>query len=101
MPSPTPMPSRVSFQLAPHAYRGGQVVEIMVDGAVCAALYARPGAEVMLASVHVADAREAQPTDITMQHDDGAASFPQVPAWRFRFEPRPYHLGPNGEIVRE
>jgi len=81
--------SRVTFRLSRHALRGVGIVEILLDGNVCAAIYP----DSIDPKFHVVTPHA------TMTYDDGTKQVPQMPAWTFTLNPRRYHIGPNGEII--
>jgi len=60
---------------------------VLLDGAVVGAIYPIEQG-FMFASVHA-----------TMSYDYGSTHKPPIPAWTFQLNPRPWHMGPNGQIV--
>ena len=93
-------PEGISFRIAKNTERPGfELVEILLDGKFCAAIYPQPDKSIKLVSAHFAGdlVENGFPDGVVM--DNGNTDFPPIPAVIIRFNPRPYTITRNG-IVR-
>ena len=82
------MSSQMSFRIVDHSVLPDvQIIEVLCDGEVCAAIYPQEGREIKLVSPHM---------DGDVETDDGNKSFPPIPAVIVRFDPRPSEEGSEG-----
>lgn len=89
----------VTFRIAEHSvYRGRQVVEVLVDGEVAAAIYPEGEGGLKIVSAHFEDAREDANFAGTVVEDTGSGKFPPIPAFHIQLGPCPYVIV-GGTIV--
>jgi hypothetical protein len=81
--------SRIGFRLAKHAKREVEIVEVLCDGEVCAAIYPAQDSKMLLVSAHIR----------ALMHDDGSAGAPPIPSILVEFNPEPYEIS-YGRIVK-
>lgn len=92
---------KVTFRIVPHSIRRDiQVVEVLLDGAVCATITPGDDASIRLMSAHIENSStdKGLPSGITFDSKRGS-SLP-IPILTVRFRPRPYRIE-GGEIVPE
>jgi hypothetical protein len=77
------------FRIAKHSVTGEELVEVLIDGEVCAAIYAFDSTALRLVSAHM--------THVT--HSDGRDGALPIPEVTIRFKPEPYHIQ-FGTIIR-
>jgi hypothetical protein len=92
----------VSFRLAGHAADPQlQVVEVLVDGAVVAAIYPDPDRKgIKIVSAHIGGGTQGEhglPAGVV--YDDGSRTQPPIPAVEVRFDPRPWKIE-GGKVVK-
>ncbi len=96
----SPKPKGIEFRIAENKERpGSKLVEILLHGNFCAALYPQPDNSLKLISAHFAGdlVDEGFPDGVTM---DNGTDYPPIPAVVIRLDPRPYTIG-HTKIVRQ
>jgi hypothetical protein len=78
----------ITFRLAP-AIHDKEIVEVLCDGEVCAAIYPGEGNEIRIISAHMT----------TTSIEDGRNSKPPIPAVAIAFRPEPFVIQ-HGSIIR-
>jgi hypothetical protein len=79
----------ITFRLAT-ATHGKEIVEVLCDGEVCAAIYPAEANTIRIVSAHMT----------TTAIEDGRNSKPPIPAVAITFEPEPYVIQ-HGSIIRQ
>lgn len=73
----------ISFRVTEHSRKPGTpIVEILLDGVVCAAVYPDGPKGVQVISAHLA----------AFRHDDGTGAYPPIPSVHLEFDPKPYSI---------
>lgn len=85
-----PTPSNVTFRITRHAVKEVDIVEVMVDGMVCAAIYPGEAATFRVISAHF------ERVDML---DGEKSSTPPIPEARFKLNPQPFEII-NGRLVK-
>jgi hypothetical protein len=78
----------ITFRLAPHT-GGKEIVEVLCDGEVCAAIYPTTGNIIRIISAHMP----------IISFEDGRDDKPPIPAVAIAFAPEPYTIQ-HGSIIR-
>jgi len=85
------MTGPIEFRLAPHSIKPAiQIVEVLLDGKVVAAIYPDAFQSCKIISAHMRN----------IEFDDGRANEPPLPSVTILFEPREYRIE-GDQIIRE